>query len=220
MAKKYLDNNGVLYFWQKIKNVFVPQTRTINGKPLSADVSLKTSDLTNDSGYITVDDVPDTSVPTTTVPAMDGTAAVGSENKYARGDHVHPTDTSRAPLASPTFTGTPQAPTASTSTNNTQVATTAFVKAAIDAAQVGAAMFQGTVNTGTDISGLANYKRGYYWVVATAGTYATETCEVGDMIFCTSDRGSSYSAADFSIVQNNLDLAAITNGEIDTIIAS
>lgn len=31
-----------------------------------------------------------------TSPAMDGTASVGVENAYARGDHVHPTDTSRA----------------------------------------------------------------------------------------------------------------------------
>ncbi|MBN2087306.1 tail fiber domain-containing protein, partial [Candidatus Peregrinibacteria bacterium] len=35
---------------------------------------------------------------------------------------------SYAPLASPTFTGTPKAPTAATSTNNTQIATTAYVK--------------------------------------------------------------------------------------------
>ena len=41
---------------------------------------------------------------------------------------------SKAPLASPTFTGTPKAPTASAGTNNTQIASTAFVKAAIDAA--------------------------------------------------------------------------------------
>lgn len=32
---------------------------------------------------------------TTTTPKMDGTAAVGSETKYAKGDHVHPTDTGR-----------------------------------------------------------------------------------------------------------------------------
>lgn len=33
--------------------------------------------------------------PTTTTPLMDGTASVGTEQTYARGDHVHPTDTSR-----------------------------------------------------------------------------------------------------------------------------
>jgi hypothetical protein len=37
---------------------------------------------------------------------MDGTAAVGAGTTYARADHVHPSDTSRAPIASPTFTGT------------------------------------------------------------------------------------------------------------------
>ena len=37
----------------------------------------------------------------------------------------------KAPLASPTFTGTPKAPTASAGTNTTQVATTAFVTTAV-----------------------------------------------------------------------------------------
>ena len=38
----------------------------------------------------------------------------------------------KAPLASPTFTGTPKAPTAASGTNTTQIAITAFVKTAID----------------------------------------------------------------------------------------
>ena len=41
----------------------------------------------------------------------------------------------KAPLASPAFTGTPTAPTATFGTNNTQIATTAFVKNAVDNAQ-------------------------------------------------------------------------------------
>lgn len=94
------------------------------------------------------------------------------------------------------------------------------IDAKITAAQVGATMFQGTVNANTDISNLTTYKSGWYWVVATAGTYVEETCEVGDMIFCVSNRGSTYSASDFNVVQNNLDIIAITNTEIDTIIAS
>ena len=60
---------------------------------------------------------------------MDGTQAVGTLNTVARGDHVHPTDTSRAPLESPSFTGTPAAPTPATGTRSTQLATTAFVGA-------------------------------------------------------------------------------------------
>lgn len=58
---------------------------------------------------------------------MNGTAAVGTSKRYARQDHVHPTDTSRAPLASPALTGTPTAPTAAADTNSTQLATTAYV---------------------------------------------------------------------------------------------
>lgn len=64
-------------------------------------------------------------------PLMDGTVAVGTSLLYARQDHIHPTDTSRAPLASPTFTGVPAAPTAVPGTNTTQLATTAFVTAAV-----------------------------------------------------------------------------------------
>jgi hypothetical protein len=63
------------------------------------------------------------------VPAMDGTAARGVSTHGARADHVHPTDTSRAPLASPAFTGTPTAPTPTTGDNSTNIATTAFVAA-------------------------------------------------------------------------------------------
>jgi len=40
---------------------------------------------------------------------------------------------SKADIASPTLTGTPAAPTASTSTNTTQIATTAFVTTAAGA---------------------------------------------------------------------------------------
>jgi hypothetical protein len=41
-----------------------------------------------------------------TTPLINGAAAVGTSLRYARQDHIHPTDTTRAPLASPTFTGT------------------------------------------------------------------------------------------------------------------
>lgn len=87
----------------------------------------------------TVDDN-DTSIATTAyvlgqastvAPSMDGAAAVGTSTRHARADHVHPTDTSRAPLVSPAFTGTPEAPTAPAGTTTTQIATTQFVAAAL-----------------------------------------------------------------------------------------
>jgi hypothetical protein len=85
-------------------------------------------------------------------PAMDGTAARGTSAHFARADHVHPTDTSLAPKASPTFTGTPAAPTASSGANTTQIATTAFVTAAVAALST---VYQGIATILTAIAGLA-----------------------------------------------------------------
>lgn len=155
-------------------------------------------------------------VPTasSTTPAMDGAAAVGTGTTWARADHVHPTDTSRAPLASPALTGTPTAPTATAGTNTTQIATTAFVTSAVAAAQSGAAMFKGVASDGIPTT---NYKAGWYWLVDVAGTYVGQTCEIGDMIFCVENYSSAFSNSDFTVIQNNLDLIAITNAEIDAI---
>jgi hypothetical protein len=89
-------------------------------------------------------------------PLVNGTAAVGTSLRYARQDHVHGTDTTRAPLASPALTGTPTAPTATLGTNTTQIATTAFVLANAPAAPVTsvAGRTGAVVLANTDISGL------------------------------------------------------------------
>lgn len=58
-------------------------------------VPTKTSDITNDSGFITTSDIPEGAAASTTVPKMNGTAAVGTETAFARGDHVHPSDTTK-----------------------------------------------------------------------------------------------------------------------------
>ena len=71
-------------------------TVTITNKIANITVPTATSDLTNDSGFITSADVPEGAAASTTTPKMNGTAAVGTETAFARGDHIHPTDTSRA----------------------------------------------------------------------------------------------------------------------------
>lgn len=45
--------------------------------------------------YARMSDIPSVPSATTTTPKKDGTAAVGSETKWAKGDHVHPTDDTR-----------------------------------------------------------------------------------------------------------------------------
>lgn len=73
--------------------------------------------------------------PSNDPPLMAGVASAGTAVEGARGDHRHPTDTTRAPLASPALTGNPTAPTAAPGDNSGSIATTGFVaavKAAIE----------------------------------------------------------------------------------------
>ncbi|EFJ2879820.1 tail fiber protein [Salmonella enterica] len=56
-------------------------------------------------------------------------AAINNDPKFS--ETINNALALKAPLASPAFTGTPTAPTASQGTNSTQIANTAFVKAAI-----------------------------------------------------------------------------------------
>lgn len=143
--KTYLDKEGLLYLWTKLKTYFVKKesgkglstndlTNTLksnydaaythsttshapsdaekntiigvqkNGADVVIDASTrkvnitvptKTSDITNDSGFITTGDIPEGAAASTTTPKMDGTASAGKELAFARGDHVHPSDTSK-----------------------------------------------------------------------------------------------------------------------------
>lgn len=78
-----------------------------------------------------------------TLPVMDSAAAVGVGTTWARADHVHPSDTTRLTqaqgdarylqLTGGAISGTVTAPTPVTTDNSTNVATTAFVKAALAA---------------------------------------------------------------------------------------
>lgn len=81
-SKKALDENGVLYLWGKVKTYVATAIANIK-------LPSKTSDLTNDSGFITAKDVPEGAAASSTVPKMDGTAAAGTETAFARGDQCH-----------------------------------------------------------------------------------------------------------------------------------
>jgi len=70
---------------------------------------------------------PVTIQPSDLLPLPDGTAAPGASVQYSRGDHVHPTDESRAPIDSPMFTGTPTTPQPPVNDRSPMIATTEFV---------------------------------------------------------------------------------------------
>ena len=75
-----------------------------------------------------------------------------------------------APIASPTFTGTPAAPTAPTATNTTQIATTAFVKAQGYLSSSSSINDLGDVTISTVATGQILQWNGTAWVNATLST--------------------------------------------------
>lgn len=109
-----------------------------------------------------------------------------------------------APKASPALTGTPTAPTAPANTNNTQIATTAFVNGAFQSNK--AFVYKGTIgSSGATITSLpATHYQGWTYRVLTAGTYAGQTCEVGDALVCVTD-GTSANNAHWMVLQKNID---------------
>lgn len=82
---------------------------------------------------------------------------------------------SKADLASPTFTGTPAAPTASSGTNTTQIATTAFVKTAVDTATGSLGNMSTQNKTAVDITGGTINGTTIGGTTTAAGTFTTAT---------------------------------------------
>ena len=87
----FLDQAGLGYLWAKITDAISTSTSATEKK-----IPSKVSQLENDKNYITLADVPDGVAASNTVPKVDsGSGSVGTESAFARGDHVHPTDTTR-----------------------------------------------------------------------------------------------------------------------------
>lgn len=145
------------------------------------------------SGGITVD----------AVPTNGSTNAVQS-------DGVFDALALKAPLASPALTGTPTAPTAANATNNTQIATTAYVKSIIDDLLNGAGAAYDTFKELQDL------------IIADQTTAAALATTVGGKLTATNNLSDLTNASD---ARDNLGLGtmavqdanavAITGGTID-----
>lgn len=74
-----------------------------------------------------------------------------------------------------------------------------------------AMIYKGTLGTGGTVTALpTTYKTGWTYRVITAGTYAGQKCEIGDLIIALVDRaGSGNANADWTVAQTNID-GAIT----------
>lgn len=118
----------------------------------------------------------------------------------------------------------------SDSTNSTSgvaggiAATPLAVKTVMDAvngliAANDAMVFKGTIGTGGTITTLPtnNYQAGWTYKVITAGTYAGQACEIGDLIIAINDgpaSGSTVINADWTVVQTNVDGSVTTSGTL------
>ena len=97
---------------------------------------------------------------------------------------VYSLETNKAPKDSPTFTGTPKAPTPTNDANTTQIATVEYVLNKMAAND--AMCYKGTLGTGGNVSSLptittSTVKNGDTYKVISEGTYNNQTCKVGDM---------------------------------------
>lgn len=241
MAKKYLDADGLLYFWQKIKATFVTDvTYSSSTKKIQKTKNGTTSDVVTLSTVATsgsYDDlsnkptIPEGAQKTTTTPKMDGTAAIGSETKFAAGDHVHPSDTSRVPTTRKV----------NNKALSADITLSASDVSAIPASEKGAAsgVCPLDVNSKVDASYLPSYvddvieayprsgqtELSQNWLSATSGGSAL-TPEAGKIYILMADSTSYATNTQFrwggSAYVKMLDggVTAITNAEIDVIVAS
>jgi len=97
-------------------------------------------------------------------------------------------------------------------TSNTVVPTQLAVKTYVDNAVTGQLVYQGGYDAATNTPDLTtspnSILKGWTYTVTTAGTFFTETVEVGDLLIAESDNPTSLS--DWTTVQNNIGVATDT----------
>ena len=153
-----------------------------------ADVSINNGVIT--IGNSTITPLTETSNAPTATPLMDGTAAIGSSTKYAKEDHVHPSDTTKADKAT-TLAG--------------YGITDAYTKSQIDSKMTSAMHYKGSVATVEDLPNTNNEAGDFYNVNSTGENYAWAPAE-------------GNTPAHWDIVGNIIDMQAISNSEIDDIV--
>lgn len=96
--------------------------------------------------------------------------------------------------------------------NDTTLPTSAAVKAYVDASTVGGLVYQGGYNATTNTPDLTtspnSIEKGWTYTVTYDGTFFGEQLRVGDVLIAEVDNPSSL--ADWTTVQNNIDLASAT----------
>ena len=106
--------------------------------------------------------------------------------------------------------------------NDTTLPTSASVKAYVDASVVGGLVYQGGYNADTntpdlDATPIAGIKKGWTYTVTADGSFFTEQVRVGDVLIAEID--SPTTLADWTTVQNNIDIASASQIGIGNVAA-
>ena len=87
-----------------------------------------------------------------------------------------------------------------------------------DSLVVNAVIYKGTVDGTTDVLPTTDYKKGWWYKVAAAGTYAGKVCQVGDNLIANKDYASGATAsADWDKVEGNV---AVTDENASLVIGT
>ena len=105
--------------------------------------------------------------------------------------------------------------------NDTTLPTSAAVKAYVDAATVGGLVYQGGYNASTNTPDLTtspnSIEKGWTYTVTADGTFFDEQLRVGDVLIAEIDNPTAL--ADWTTVQNNIDLASASQVGIGNVAA-
>ena len=180
---------------------------------LDTHTGKKAGTTSADTGHVYVDN-------TTMKVGSDGKLSVGAIPESSITGLTDKLDT-YAPKNNPTFTGTVTLP-STAPTADTQAVNKKYVddqdEATLESAKEyadsilganDAMVYKGTIGTGGTVTALPNsHEVGWTYKVITAGTYAGQKCEIGDMIICVT-KGTTAKDSDWTVVQNNVDGAVI-----------
>ncbi len=227
MENKYLNLTGAVYIISKIKtlledksdkghthskeeiglgNVENKSSQTIRGE-LTSDNVIKALGYTppkENTTYAVMKGANKTTVDS----ELSSTSTNPVQNKAVQAEL-----TKKAPIASPSFTGTPKVPTASAGTNNTQAASTAFVTSAISTAMAGITKLDFQVVQTLPSTGV----KGTFYLIANSGRGQN----VYDEYLWINNKYEKLGTReiDLSSYIKQSDMVAITNSEIDAAFA-
>lgn len=191
--EKFLQGNGT---WASPKDTtYSDASQSAHGLMTAADKK-KLDGIAEGATKITVDT------------ALSSTSTNPVQNKV-----VQTAIAAKAALASPTFTGTPKAPTAAVGTNTTQIATTAFVTAAVKAGLGSITGVSFEVVSDLPTTGVA----GTFYLVANSGSGQN----IYDEYVWVNEKFEKLGTRDIDLsgYMKTSDMTAISNTEIDAAFA-